>query len=97
MKNLDLGEDPLDPHGDGTIRRGDPMYELMMSGGGFVGNRREDGTWDVEPLDEGSAVRTSAGPGPYGGSSRPDRAPAVVIVALSVLVLAALVAAMIWL
>lgn len=23
---------PLDPRGDGTLRKGDPMYDLMMNG-----------------------------------------------------------------
>lgn len=45
---LDLGDDPMDPHGDGTIREGDPVYHLLLSGNAVVGNRREDGLWDVE-------------------------------------------------
>lgn len=49
---LDLGPDPLDPHGDGTIRPGDPMFDLMMKGTFVYGNRRPDGKWDVESLDE---------------------------------------------
>jgi hypothetical protein len=43
---MDLGDDPLDPHGDGTIREGDPMYDLMMGGTVFA-ERRADGQWDV--------------------------------------------------
>lgn len=51
---LDLGDDPLDPHGDGTIRKGDPLYDLMM-GGALMANRREDGKWDVKQFQEDGA------------------------------------------
>lgn len=48
----DLGDDPLDPHGDGTIRPGNPVYDLMMRSmkddTAMLANRREDGMWDVE-------------------------------------------------
>lgn len=51
-QTVDLGDDPLDPHGDGTVREGDPMYDLMMRSmqddTAMFANRREDGTWDVE-------------------------------------------------
>lgn len=49
-RTMDLGDDPLDPHGDGTIRQGDPMYDLMMNstGGVVVGNKNNDGTWDIK-------------------------------------------------
>lgn len=57
IRRMDLGDDPLDPHGDGTIREGDPVYETMMKSlqqggsGAFLANRNEDGTWDVEMDD----------------------------------------------
>jgi len=28
---MELGEDPLDPHGDGTLRPGDPLYEVIFN------------------------------------------------------------------
>jgi len=31
---MELGPDPMDPHGDGTLRPGDPMFELIMSTNG---------------------------------------------------------------
>lgn len=44
--------DPLDPHGDGTIREGDALYDILMGGGGAVrGTRNEDGTWEVESME----------------------------------------------
>ena len=49
---MDLGTDPLDPRGDGTIREGDPIYDSMMrcmeTGESMLGNVRDDGKWDVE-------------------------------------------------
>lgn len=45
-QTFDLGDDPLDPHGDGTIRPGDPMWDLMF--GPTLASRNDDGTWDVE-------------------------------------------------
>lgn len=45
---MDLGPNPMDPHGDGTIRPGDPVYEMMMSGDVFSASMRDDGLWDVE-------------------------------------------------
>ena len=49
QNSVGLGPDPLDPHGDGTIRKGDPMYDLMMGAGpnGIMATRNEDGTWKV--------------------------------------------------
>ena len=46
--------DPLDPHGDGTIREGDPIFDILMNSGGrgVIGNRRSDGTWDVEIIGD---------------------------------------------
>ena len=54
-RRMDLGNDPLDPHGDGTIREGDPMFDVFMSmlskdSSGVIANRNEDGTWDVEEV-----------------------------------------------
>lgn len=46
--------DPLDPHGDGTIREGDAMYDLLMGAGSYgavVGTRNDDGTWDLKSYD----------------------------------------------
>lgn len=52
--------DPMDPHGDGTLRPGDPMFEVFqktMEGDGnvVIGNRRSDGDFDIEvyPLENG--------------------------------------------
>lgn len=56
MERKDLGDDPLDPHGDGTIGPGDPMwieFEKMISGesDGMLANRiGNSGTWNVEHL-----------------------------------------------
>ena len=49
----DPSVDPMDPHGDGTVRPGDPMWEVFqktMEGDGnvVVGNRRADGDFDLE-------------------------------------------------
>ncbi len=30
--------DPLDPHGDGTLRRGDPIFDAVMRGNAVYGN-----------------------------------------------------------
>jgi len=51
----DLGPDPLDPHGDGTLQKGDPMYdvfeEMMKSDKGVsLFTINEDGTWTKENL-----------------------------------------------
>lgn len=43
----DLGPDPLDPHGDGTIRPGDPLWQVFESGQPIIAERRDDGEWDV--------------------------------------------------
>ena len=47
---MDLGDDPLDPHGDGTLHPGDPMFDLIIGGDGsaVIANRRPDGTWEVQ-------------------------------------------------
>lgn len=49
---MDLGPDPLDPRGEGTIREGDPIYDSMMrcmeTGESMFGNIMDDGKWDVE-------------------------------------------------
>lgn len=54
----DLGDDPLNHDGDGTIREGDPMYDLMMrmatSGEPMVAQRRDDGMWEVSVGRDGS-------------------------------------------
>jgi len=49
---IHLGNDPLDPHGDGTIRAGDPLFNLMTGGKAMIANRREDGNWDVEIIPD---------------------------------------------
>lgn len=50
---IHLGDNPLDPHGNGTIRRGDPIYDLMMGGGrAMIANSREDGNWEVEIIPD---------------------------------------------
>ena len=50
----DLGDDPLDPHGDGTIGPGDPMWDVFTSGKPMIANRRDDGQWDVQWLESSS-------------------------------------------
>lgn len=67
--------DPMDPHGDGTIRPGDPMWDVFlktMEGDGnvVIGNRREDGDFDLEvyPMeDEPSSTRELFDPIPLKG------------------------------
>lgn len=56
---MDLGDDPLDPHGDGTIRKGDPMmyYPTMNEGRATIGNRRPDGNWDVKIIPDDDSTR----------------------------------------
>ena len=56
--NPDL--DPMDPHGDGTLRPGDPMFEIFQKtmegdGNAVIANRRADGDFDIEvyPLEDG--------------------------------------------
>lgn len=46
----DLGDNPLDPRGDGTLQPGDPLYELMMRNPGnpMIFNRRDDGLWEAK-------------------------------------------------
>lgn len=47
-----LGHDPLDPHGDGTIRPGDPLWDMMMSGQAIHATRdpHDPTNWDVTRL-----------------------------------------------
>lgn len=48
-------DNPLDYREDGSIRPGDPAYDMMMeslmSGKAFVANQKEDGTWEKKELD----------------------------------------------
>lgn len=51
--------DPMDPHGDGTLRPGDPMFEIFQKtmegdGNAVIANRRADGDFDIEvyPLED---------------------------------------------
>lgn len=46
--------DPLDPHGDGTLRPGDPIFDAMMRGKAMVGRRNDDGTWDMKEVGDGT-------------------------------------------
>lgn len=39
--------DPLDPHGDGTLRPGDDLFDAMMRGEAVMGTRRPDGGFDM--------------------------------------------------
>lgn len=55
MSKEDLGDDPMDPRGDGTLQPGDPMYDIlmrtMMTGDVVVGNRVGDSNeWDVDVI-----------------------------------------------
>lgn len=54
---VELGEDPLDPRGDGTLRPGDPLFDMIMdriedgkTDGVFVANRNDTNpsVWEVE-------------------------------------------------
>lgn len=49
-------DDPLSLRADGSIRPGDPAYDLMMgvldSGTPVIANQRPDGTWKIEQLDK---------------------------------------------
>lgn len=49
---IHLGNDPLDPYGDGTIRAGDPLFNLMTGGRAMISNHREDGNWEVETIPD---------------------------------------------
>ena len=44
---MNLGSDPLDPHGDGTIRQGDPLYDLLMSGVVHAERVGDSDEWNV--------------------------------------------------
>ncbi len=35
--------DPLDPHGDGTLRAGDPIFDAMMRGNAVHGTFGDEG------------------------------------------------------
>lgn len=41
--------DPLDPHGDGTLRAGDPIFDAMMRGEAIMGNFGPNG-WEYDTL-----------------------------------------------
>lgn len=43
--------DPLDPHGDGTLRPGDPVFEAAMRGETMIGNRGPDG-WTFKEVQQ---------------------------------------------
>lgn len=60
-RGVDLGSDPLDPRGDGTIRPGDPMWQAFMSGQPVLVNRRDDGMWDVQRFPADGDGRDDAG------------------------------------
>lgn len=50
-----LGDNPLDPRGDGTLREGDPLFDMLMgdnAGTGVHARRRKDGTWDVTKFND---------------------------------------------
>lgn len=51
--DLDPNVDMLDPHGDGTLREGDPLFDALMSNQVVYGNRTPTG-WELETsnLDE---------------------------------------------
>lgn len=38
--------DPLDPHGDGTLRPGDPVFDAMMRGEVAFGNFDDETGWN---------------------------------------------------
>lgn len=47
---------PLDYREDGSIREGDPAWNMMMeamtSGRAVISNQRPDGTWETETLGD---------------------------------------------
>ena len=51
-----LDSDPLNPHGDGTLCPGDPIFDAAMRGEAVYGVRNADDSWDLthypDPLDE---------------------------------------------
>lgn len=57
--------DPMDPHGDGTIRPGDPMWQVFAeaarTGQPVVGHFYVDGSVHVEPAEKRTPV-ADAGP-----------------------------------
>jgi hypothetical protein len=50
-------DNPFDARKDGSIRPGDPMWDIMMrsmhTGRAMHGSQRDDGTWDVKEQDGG--------------------------------------------
>jgi hypothetical protein len=47
--------DPLNPHGDGTLREGDTIFDAMMRGNVMIGNFGSDGwVFEEKPRDPGS-------------------------------------------
>jgi hypothetical protein len=46
--------DPLDPHGDGTLREGDPVFDAMMRGNAVHGNFGPGG-WKFDEYPDGTA------------------------------------------
>lgn len=44
--------DPLDPHGDGTLRPGDQVYDAMMRGNTIMGRFGPNG-WEFEESGNG--------------------------------------------
>lgn len=57
---MELGPNPLDPHGDGSLRPGDPLYDLMTQGIDDCGGEAihaefvDNGVWKVRrrPLNQ---------------------------------------------
>ncbi len=47
-----LGSDPLDPHGDGTLRPGDHLYDLLMAGHTIMASHRDNDNWDINVSSE---------------------------------------------
>lgn len=60
--------DPLDPHGDGTLRPGDPVFDALMRGEAVVGNYDEEKGWEIEthrvkdPDPSRSPIERNGGP-----------------------------------
>ena len=58
-------DNPLDYREDGSIRPGDPMYDILMaslaSGEPMAGNQRPDGTWEFSGAGDVTGDSADAG------------------------------------
>ena len=50
IRQVKEAEALLNPHGDGTLHRGDALLDTLTGGQANSAKRRRDGTWEVEIL-----------------------------------------------